>query len=57
MIELRETEIDALICKGLLKAEMRNDARAVREASSWSRPGGAGPGLRDGENQLWNRGR
>ena len=32
MIELRETEIDALICKGLLKAEMRNDARAVREA-------------------------
>jgi hypothetical protein len=32
MIELRETEIDALIRKGLLKPEMRNDADAVSEA-------------------------
>jgi hypothetical protein len=29
MIELRETEIDALICKGLLKAETRNDTSAI----------------------------
>ncbi len=32
MIELRETEIDALIRKGLLRAEMRNDQNAVSEA-------------------------
>jgi hypothetical protein len=32
VIELRETEIDVLIQKGLLQADARNDARAVREA-------------------------
>ena len=32
MIELRETEIDVLVQKGLLNADTRNDARAVREA-------------------------
>jgi hypothetical protein len=32
MIELRETEIDTLIRKGLLKSETRNDAGAVRAA-------------------------
>jgi hypothetical protein len=32
MIQLRETEVDALICQGLLKPEMRNDPRAVRKA-------------------------
>ena len=32
MIELRETEIDVLIQKGLLKAEMRNDSIAIIEA-------------------------
>jgi hypothetical protein len=32
MIELRETEIDVLVQKGLLKADTRNDARDVREA-------------------------
>jgi hypothetical protein len=32
VIELRETEIDVLVQKGLLKADARNDARAVREA-------------------------
>jgi hypothetical protein len=32
MLELRETEIDALVSKGLLKMETRNDARAIREA-------------------------
>jgi hypothetical protein len=32
MIELRETEIVALIRKGLLKFEMRNDLNAVRGA-------------------------
>jgi hypothetical protein len=31
-IELRETEIEALIREGLLKLETRNDASAVREA-------------------------
>jgi hypothetical protein len=31
-IELRETEIDALIRKGLLKHETRNDASAVSDA-------------------------
>jgi hypothetical protein len=31
-IELRETEIDALIRKGLLKSETRNDANAIIEA-------------------------
>jgi hypothetical protein len=31
-IELRETEIDALIRRGLLKAEMRNDMYSVRKA-------------------------
>jgi hypothetical protein len=32
MIELRETEIDTLIRKGLLNNETRNDAGAVKEA-------------------------
>jgi hypothetical protein len=32
MIELRETEIDVLIGKGLLNSEMRHDPRVVREA-------------------------
>jgi hypothetical protein len=31
-IELRETEIDALIRKGLLKSETRNDPSAVSDA-------------------------
>jgi hypothetical protein len=31
-IELRETEIDALIREGLLKSETRNDASAVSQA-------------------------
>jgi hypothetical protein len=31
-IELRATEIDALIRRGLLRGEMRNDANAVTEA-------------------------
>jgi hypothetical protein len=31
-IELRETEIDALIAKGLLKRETRNDPNAVSQA-------------------------
>ena len=31
-IELRATEIDALINKGLLKAETRNDAQSVLKA-------------------------
>jgi hypothetical protein len=31
-IELRETEIDSLIRRGLLKAETRNDRHAVRKA-------------------------
>jgi hypothetical protein len=31
-IELRETEIDVLVQKGLLNADNRNDARAVRKA-------------------------
>ncbi len=31
-IELRETEIDTLVQKGLLNADTRNDERAVREA-------------------------
>jgi hypothetical protein len=31
-IELRETEIDALISKGLLPAETRNSPKAIREA-------------------------
>jgi hypothetical protein len=31
-IELRVTEIDALVRIGLLKAETRNDANAIREA-------------------------
>jgi hypothetical protein len=31
-IELRETEIDALIHRGLLQAETRNDLRAVKTA-------------------------
>ena len=31
-IELRETEIDVLVQKGLLRSDARNDARAVREA-------------------------
>ena len=32
MIELRETEIDVLIGKGLLNSEIRHDSRVVREA-------------------------
>ena len=32
IIELRETEIDALIRKGLLKSETRNDPSAVSDA-------------------------
>jgi len=31
-IQLRETEVDALIHKGMLNAEMRNDPTAVVEA-------------------------
>jgi hypothetical protein len=31
-IELRETEIDALIQKGMLKSDTRNDLQAVKEA-------------------------
>jgi hypothetical protein len=31
-LELRETEIDALIRKGLLKAETRNDHNAIADA-------------------------
>jgi hypothetical protein len=31
-IELRETEIEALIRKGFLRVEMRNDANAIIEA-------------------------
>ena len=31
-IELRETEIDVLIRRGLLKADARNDLFAVRDA-------------------------
>jgi hypothetical protein len=31
-IELRETEIDTLIDRGLLNAETRNDLNAVRDA-------------------------
>jgi hypothetical protein len=31
-IELRETEIDALIREGLLRADMRNDPSAVTKA-------------------------
>jgi hypothetical protein len=32
MIQLRETEVDALIRSGLLKPETRNNAGAVRKA-------------------------
>jgi hypothetical protein len=32
VIELRETEIDALISKGLLKPEMRHDTSAIIDA-------------------------
>jgi hypothetical protein len=31
-IELRETEIEVLVQRGLLQADARNDARAVRKA-------------------------
>jgi hypothetical protein len=31
-VQLRETEIDVLISKGLLAADARNDPRAVRKA-------------------------
>ena len=31
-IELRETEVDVLIGKGLLNSEMRHDSQVVREA-------------------------
>ena len=41
MIQLRETEVDALICRGLLKPEMRNNLSAVRKAfytlAHWAR--------------------
>jgi len=30
-IELRETEIDVLVQKALLKADARNNSRAIRE--------------------------
>jgi hypothetical protein len=32
MIELRETEIDALIRKGFLKSDTRNDTKAIIDA-------------------------
>jgi hypothetical protein len=32
MVELRETEIDALIRKGLLKPDMRHDPNAIKDA-------------------------
>jgi hypothetical protein len=32
IIELRETEVDTLVRRGLLLAEMRNELRAVRKA-------------------------
>ena len=32
MIELRETDVDALICGGLLEHETRNDRNAVLKA-------------------------
>jgi len=32
MIELRETDVDALICGGLLEYETRNDRNAVLKA-------------------------
>jgi hypothetical protein len=32
LVELRETEIDTLVKKGLLKADARNNTRAIREA-------------------------
>ena len=31
-VELRETEVDVLIRKGLLKPDARNDASAIRDA-------------------------
>jgi hypothetical protein len=31
-IELRETEIDVLVRKGMLKADARNDPDAIRDA-------------------------
>ena len=31
-IELRETEIDALVCMRLLRGEMRNDVNAITDA-------------------------
>jgi hypothetical protein len=32
IIELRDTEIDELVRRGLLKSEMRNDIEAIRKA-------------------------
>ena len=32
VVQLRETEIDVLIRKGLLKADTRNNVRAIRDA-------------------------
>jgi hypothetical protein len=32
LVELRETEIDTLVKKGFLKADARNNTRAIREA-------------------------
>ena len=31
-VELRDTEIDALMCKGLLKPESRHDQNAIADA-------------------------
>jgi hypothetical protein len=32
VVQLRETKVDVLIRKGLLKADARNDVRAIRDA-------------------------
>jgi hypothetical protein len=32
MVQLRETEVDVLIRKGLLSADARNDVYAIRDA-------------------------
>jgi hypothetical protein len=32
VVQLRETEVDVLIRKGLLKADARNNVRAIRDA-------------------------
>ena len=43
MIQLRETEVDALIRGGLLKPEMRNDRNAVKKAFYTFLDGTLGP--------------